>query len=110
MAIGKIRKLYRIEAKIKDLDAEKKARQQLSLPVLEDLKTWLETNQGKQPKDSLTHVAIRYALNQWDTLTVYCSNSRLNISNARAENTIRPFAIGPRNWLFPDTSRGAKAY
>jgi hypothetical protein len=33
----------------------------------------------------------------------------LNISNALAENAIRPFAVGRRNWLFADTARGAKA-
>jgi hypothetical protein len=36
-------------------------------------------------------------------------DGRLNISNALAENAIRPFAVGRRNWLFADTSRGARA-
>ena len=39
----------------------------------------------------------------------YVDNGQLNISNALAENAIRPFAVGRRNWLFADTSRGAKA-
>jgi transposase len=111
VAIGKIRKLYRIEDKIKDLEPEQKKvqRQRLSRPVLDDLKTWLQTNASRVPKDSLTAKAITYTLNQWDLLVGYCDDGQLHISNALAENAIRPFAVGRRNWLFADTSRGAKA-
>ncbi|MFC1312668.1 MAG: IS66 family transposase [gamma proteobacterium symbiont of Clathrolucina costata] len=42
-------------------------------------------------------------------MTGYCEDGRLNISNALAENAIRPFAVGRKNWLFADTSRGARA-
>jgi hypothetical protein len=60
-------------------------------------------------RGSKTEQAISYALNQWDTLTVYCDYGYVNISNAAAENAIRPFAVGRRAWLFADTSRGAQA-
>jgi transposase len=111
VAIGKIRKLYAIEDKIKDLseDEKYKARQQLSKLILDDFKDWLENNLNKVPKDSLTFKAIYYTLNQWELLTGYIENGKLNISNALAENAIRPFALGRKNWLFSDTSRGAKA-
>jgi len=111
VAIGKIRKLYRIEDRIKDLAPEEKTlrRQTLSQPVLDDLKVWLQTNNRRVPKDSLTWTAINYTLNQWDLLVGYCRDGRLHISNALAENAIRPFAVGRRNWLFADTPRGARA-
>jgi len=111
VAIGKIRRLYAIEDTIKDLEPkEKKAqRQQLSIPLLEEFKCWLENNIRRVPKDSLTYKAMFYTLNQWDLLIGYCEDGRLNISNALAENAIRPFAVGRRNWLFSDTARGAKA-
>ena len=111
VAIGKIRKLYAIEQRIKDLEPTQKAaqRQQLSQPVLKDLKTWLQTNTSRVPKDSLTAKAIQYTLNQWVYLVGYLDDGRLNISNALAENAVRPFAVGRRNWLFADTSRGARA-
>ena len=48
-------------------------------------------------------------MNQWELLIGYLADGRLNISNALAENAIRPFAVGRRNWLFADTPRGAKA-
>ena len=55
------------------------------------------------------HTAMRYALNQWPKLVVYCENGYLNISNAAAENAIRPFTVGRKNWLFADTPKGARA-
>lgn len=111
VALGKLRKLYRIEERLRDLPLEQKTaqRQQLSQPVLDDLKTWLEANVARVPKDSLTAKAIGYTLNQWDLLVGYCEHGRLHISNALAENAIRPFAVGRRNWLFADTPRGARA-
>lgn len=98
MAIGKIRKLYRIEVRIKDLPPEQRTaqRQQLSQPVLDDLETWLKANISRVPKDSLTAKAMAYTLNQWDLLVGYCADGRLHISNALAENAIRPFAVGRR--------------
>lgn len=111
VAIGRIRKLYAIEDKIKDQTDEQKyqARQQLSKPILDDLKDWLDNNINRVPKDSLTFKAIYYTLNQWELLTGYTEDGKLNISNALAENAIRPFALGRKNWLFSDTSRGARA-
>ncbi len=111
VAISKIRKLYVIEDKIKELPDEQKQqkRQELSVPLLDDLKDWLDKNISRIPKDSLTYKGMQYTLNQWAMLTGYCDDGKLNISNALAENAIRPFALGRKNWLFSDTSRGANA-
>ncbi|TPE49024.1 IS66 family transposase [Maribrevibacterium harenarium] len=111
VAIAKIRKLYAIESKIENLSESEKytVRQELALPLLEDFKAWLETNQTKVPKDSLTFKAIQYTLNQWSSLVACCDHGFVHISNALAENAIRPFAVGRRNWLFADTTRGAHA-
>ena len=79
------------------------------MPLLTELKTWLQGNAGKVPAGSLTAKAINYTLNQWDTLIVYCEHGVVSISNAAAENAIRPFAVGRRAWLFADTPRGANA-
>jgi hypothetical protein len=43
--------------------------------------------------------AIDYALGQWETLTVYISDDRVEIDNNLVENAIRPTAIGKKNWL-----------
>lgn len=111
VALGKIAKLYAVEADIQSLpvDEKKQQRQLRSKPLLDDLKAWLEKNIVKVVPDSLVHTAMKYALNQWPKLVVYCENGHLNISNAAAENAIRPFTVGRKNWLFADTPKGARA-
>jgi len=44
--------------------------------------------------------AVNYSLNQEKGLRVYLEDGRLDISNNFCENTIRPFCVGRRNWLF----------
>ncbi len=99
VALGKIRKLYALESKIADQepDQKRRARQEIAIPILNDLKAWLEKNITRLPKGGLTHKAMQYTLNQWDSLMGYCEDGELNISNALAENAIRPFAVG-RNY------------
>jgi transposase len=111
IALSKIGKLYAIERELKLLSAQEKhqQRQSRSIPALNDLKAWLDNNVGKVDKDSKTGKAIRYAINQWPTLTVYCEDGRLNIANIEVERAIRPFAQGRRAWLFADTPKGARA-
>ena len=111
VALGKIRKLYAIEAEIEELSAAEKLaiRQKKSKPLLDDLHQWLEKNIVRLLPGSVTHEAMSYALNQWPKLVVYCECGDLAISNAAAENVIRPFAIGRKNWLFADTPNGARA-
>ena len=84
-------------------------RQEHAVPKLKALHIWLLTNEAKVAKDTLTHKAIQYALNQWDHLIAFCEHGQLNISNVLVENAIRPFAVGRRAWLFSDTPKGAKA-
>lgn len=111
MALSYINKLYGIERSIKEFTADKKyqVRQEKSVPILKQLREYLEKNQHKVPKDSLTGKAMTYLNNQWEKLIVYCSNGELSISNILAENAIRPFVIGRKAWLFSDTPAGAHA-
>lgn len=99
VALSHIRRLYAIEREIADRSpAEKyRARQALSVPKLVEFRAWLTKNQSRVLKDSLTRKAIDYTLNQWELLLGYCDDGDLNISNALAENAIRPFAVG-RNY------------
>ncbi len=111
VALSKINALYRLEREIKALAPHEKYqyRQKVAVPLLDELKSWLEKAIGHVVKDSLTYKAMYYTLNQWPKLIRYCEDGRLNISNAGAENAIRPFAVGRRRWLFSDTPRGAQA-
>ncbi len=53
--------------------------------------------------------AIAYSLNQWEKLTAFLKDGRLEIDNNRSERSNKPFVIGRKNWLFANTPRGAKA-
>lgn len=111
VALSHINKLYAIERKIKELSVSERyrIRQDLSVPALKTLKAWLETNEGKVAKGTLTRTAMDYTMNQWPTLVGYCERGDLQISNVLAKNAIRPFALGRKAWLFADTSQGARA-
>ncbi|UVW34162.1 transposase [SAR92 clade bacterium H455] len=109
--MSKVNALYRLERQIKDLPADEKyrQRQKLAIPMLNNLKSWLDKNISGVVKGELTYKAIYYGINQWDKLVRYCEDGRLNISNANAENAIRPFSVGRRRWLFSDTPKGDHA-
>ena len=53
--------------------------------------------------------ALKYSINQEDKLRVYLEDGTIEISNNRAENAIRPFVVGRKQWLFSNTVKGAKA-
>ena len=111
IALGKIRKLYALESKIQNQSPEQKrlARQEIAMPILNDLRVWLDKAHRRVMKDGLTYKAMTYTLNQWDYLIGYCEDGKLSISNILAENAIRPFAVGRKAWLFSDTPKGAHA-
>lgn len=106
-----INRLYRIEREIKELSDEQKyvQRQLRSVPQLAVLHIWLQTQAPKLAKGGLTRAAVDYTLNQWPKLIRYCDDGSLRISNSLAENSIRPFAVGRKAWLFADTPAGARA-
>ena len=102
-------KLFALERKFADLEqAERlKKRQELSKPIFDAFYKWVDTL-NPPPKTGL-HTAITYARNQREYLARYLEDGRLEISNNRAERSIKPFVIGRKNWLFANTPRGAKA-
>jgi hypothetical protein len=52
--------------------------------------------------------AFGYCLERWDKLTIYTTDGRLNIDNNPVENSIRPVAIGRKNYLFAGSHEAAK--
>lgn len=112
-ALAMIGRLYQLErqAKMAGLDAEdlKKMRQQKGKPIVNDMGKWLEKRQSQIPPKSLLGKAINYSLNQWPRLIGYLENGFAGIDNNMAENAIRPFVIGRKNWLFSGTPKGARS-
>lgn len=102
-------KLFAIEEKLKDLTAEERyvKRLELEKPVLDAFWCWLDTVNALQ--GSALGKAITYARNQKPYMENYLLDGRCALSNNAAENAIRPFTVGRKNWLFADTPKGAAA-
>lgn len=113
MALAQIAKLYAVEAAYQDATPEIRyqQRQAQSVPILETLRRWMDESLHQQAisKKSKLGEALHYMDRYWSKLTGYTTDGRLPIDNNRAENAIRPFVIGRKNWLFSDTVRGAHA-
>jgi transposase len=113
VALGFIGKLYRIdkEARKNELTPEAlhRERQEKSKPILDEFHRWLLKRSTQTPPKGLLGKAISYALRQWDRLVGYLQDGRLPIDNNAAENSIRPFVVGRKNWLFAGTAEGAAA-
>lgn len=101
--------LFDIEETLAELPSDKRKEERLRLekPVLEAFWSWLGTLSPL--KGSRLSKAINYALNQKPYMENYLLDGRCSISNNLAENSIRPFAVGRKNWLFSDTPKGADA-
>ena len=82
-------------------------RQNVILPILEEYFCWLETVHPE--KGSKLYDAVTYARNQKDALMAFVSYGDVPISNNLAENAIRPFTLGRKNWLFCDSAKGTEA-
>lgn len=112
-ALDYIGRLYGIEKQIRQekLEPEQihKRRQQHSKPILDQFKDWLDATEPLTPPKGLLGAAIQYALRNWDKLIVYITDGRLKPDNNTAENAIRPFVIGRKNWLFAGSPNGATA-
>lgn len=108
VALTYIRKLYLIERQIKGKSCEERfwTRRRESLPVLREFKDWLDHQVGEVSTKSRFGEALTYALNQWQALVEYINHGLLEISNATAENALRPVAVSRKNWLFAGSERG----
>lgn len=101
--------LFKIEESLKDLSSEERKQKRLELekPVLGAFWCWLESLNVL--KGSALGKAVTYALNQRPYMENYLLDGRCALSNNAAENAIRPFTVGRKNWLFADSPKGADA-
>ena len=108
--LAHIAKLYAVERSIRGRDpaTRKAVRAERARPLLDAIKAWLDDKVSKTLPKGLLGKAIAYALGQWPLLTTYLTDGHLEIDNNRAENAIRPFVIGRKNWLFSGSPRGAQ--
>lgn len=106
-----ILELYVLEASAKNMSPKQrfKLRKAKSLPILNELKNWLDDKAKTVMPKSLMGKAIHYALGQWNYILNFIEDGELSIDNNIAERSVKAYVIGRKNWLFADTVAGAKA-
>ncbi len=102
-------KLFALEKKWANLSAKTRQqnRQSLATPLVDEYFLWAKTvnpTPGTKLED-----AVKYAQNQQQYLQAFLTHGQVEISNNFAENAIRPFAVGRKNWLFCDSVKGAES-
>ena len=102
--LAQIQYMYRIEhccdkAGLSS-DGRKAKRRELTRPIMEAMKTWMETEGIKYSPQSLIGKAVSYAYTRWDNMMRCLEDGRLLLDNNLAENAIRPITLGRKNYLF----------
>jgi len=110
-ALTMIQAVYREEKQLKELSAqERQDRRQLSVrPLVEAYFTWVRENLPKVPQKSKTWEGFNYSLNQEKYLKVFLDDGEVPMDNNAAEQSIRGFCIGKKNWVMIDTVAGARS-
>jgi transposase len=113
VALDYIRKLYAIEkvGRQQGLSALEfyAFRKEKAEPILHEFKSWMDKRAQLTPPKGLLGKALSYALNHWPKLIRYVEDGHITPDNNAAENAIRPFVVGRKNWLFAGHPNGANA-
>lgn len=113
IALGYIQKIYAVEKEAAreklSPEAHLDLRREKTRPVLDDFYKWLSKKATHLTPKSLLGKAVGYTLNQWTRLKAFLDYPEVTPDNNMAENAIRPFVVGRKNWLFAGTIDGAKA-
>ncbi len=106
-----IEKLYKVESLAEKMTTEERhaLRQAQSLALTVEFKKWLDEQGPRVPPKSALGKAMSYTLEQWPHLVRYLERGDLRMDNNLVENSIRPFALGRKNWLFSQSVEGAQA-
>lgn len=104
-------RLFQLEESFAELTPEERYAKRLEQekPVLDALLVWANETISKTAPKSALGKALHYLLEQWTYLVRYLEDGRLELSNNRAERSIKPFVMGRKNWLFVNTPAGAQS-
>ncbi len=107
-----IQKLYSLERKAKEEQYSSEQRGELrmsyAVPVLSEIGYTLEQIRKTSHPKSPLRIAAEYTLNRWESLLFYVQDGLLEIDNNWVENSIRPTALGRKNFLFAGSHVGAR--
>ena len=111
-ALGYFAQLYDLERHLRLLQADVEVihstRQQKAIPVLNALFDWASRQQPQALPKSPFGKAVHYLLQRREKLLAYCRDGRLQIDNNLVENSIRPLALGRKNYLFAGSHDAAQ--
>lgn len=96
----------KIRKKYKTFDAIKEARDSQERPIIEGFLSWLDKQEPV--RNSRLDKAVTYVRNRREHLATYLEDGRCSFSNNLSENSIRPFVVGRKGWLFCNTPAGAE--
>ena len=110
--LEEIQKLYAIERYVTDHEIKGEAklqyRKQNAVPLLKQLGTWMQEKYSEVLPKSAIGIALAYSIKRWDKLSLYATTAELNIDNNPVENSIRPVAVGRKNYLFAGSHAAAQ--
>lgn len=111
-ALCEIQKLYEIERISKEaslnFEERKAVRSMKAAPILKGLGLWMQQQYMQVFPKSAIGKALAYSMERWHKLSLYITDGRLNIDNNPVENSIRPVALGRKNYLFAGSHEAAK--
>ena len=107
-ALAYYRQLYELERQAKEFSesARLQLRQDLSVPILNSFKVWVEKEYKEVLPKSPMAEALGYTRNNWTALMRYTEAGFLEIDNNSAEREMKRIAIGRKNWLFVGSPKG----
>ena len=111
-ALQEIQKLYAIERNCREssmgFEEIKAVRQAESVPILAALGQWMKEQYIHTLPKSAIGKALAYSIERWERLSLYAEDGMLNIDNNPVENSIRPVALGRKNYLFAGSHQAAR--
>lgn len=112
-ALKRIGRIYEVENQLREesleTDAFQNQRIERLLPLMEGFHEWAVTMATRTAPSSATGKALQYLLNQWFLLVRVLDHPDIRLDNNGAENGIRPFVLGRKNWLFSGNPEGAES-
>ena len=110
--LEQIQQLYAIERQANQGNTTAETLTQLrneqATPILQNLGQWMKKAYMEVLPKSAIGKALAYSIERWDTLSLYATNGLLHIDNNPVENSIRPVAVGRKNYLFAGSHAAAE--
>jgi transposase len=109
-AVRRIDAIFDIERVLlgETADRRRAVRQELSLPLVASLETWMRTERARLSRHADAAKAMDYMLNQWEAFARFLDDGRICLTNNAAERALRGIALGRKSWLFAGSDRGGE--